>query len=906
MMASNSMEWVEIIEPKTGEHMYANLTTGECVWDPPEGVPVKRTDSNQWWELFDSNTARFYYYNASTQCTVWHRPNNCDIIPLAKLQTLKQNTDPESKTTIQQQQSNNTIIQPTQVHQSTQTPTIKASKKDQIYGSSRHRNQEQQSHHSHSQQQQAVPLSLSASTPQLRRRTSELSRSSSFVTSQSQQQRSRDRDKQTNTTTPPSSIITNSTTSTTITPPSTCSSDLINNYENSCIPLYSNWHETTEQYLLPLQHYILQQNSLLGGREADGRSLSGLGAISGCYRTGDHIDSDTGSDDGHSYSGSESLTGHEPDNEDSDQSETNSYHHHIPPPLCTPSAEGRGPGALGSSIQQLSSPSMYNKQQQQQPQYSNTKLSGEYLNHPSFSLNNRSDHHHRDRGDDKDKQVTSTTDSKYLTYGFRNNYTSTSSSLPQSTPSQVPTSFNSCPRMIDQSNQSSSTSITPGSGGGPGGPGGSLWLHEQENYYSIAEAQQSTSIQLPEIDMEKFAQDNLNLHSKGIFRRKQTVRDMLSWSGGSINRAMLSIACNDGGKQHNKMCRDLFRLIQVYMGDRKTRVQGISCNSVLHDILTIAFNNVNIRDELYLQLCRQTTENPRRDSLLRGWELFAVALSFIPPSVTFQPVLHGYLNRHYDPSLTRIFPDPERGPIHVRISHYAMIAINRLERIGHQTGKRKARKPQPDDIDAARIQIFKTSMFGNTLQEVMNLQRDKYPDRQLPWAQVVLSEQILRLDGASTEGIFRVSADVDEVNTYKNKLDQWELIDAPSDAHVPANLLKLWYRELYEPLIPDTLYDECVYEPMTIERATNIIQRLPRINRFVLCYLIRFLQTFSQPAVVSKTKMDASNLAMVFAPNCLRCTATDPRVIFENARKEMAFMRCLIEGLDTICVKDLV
>lgn len=71
-------------------------------------------------------------------------------------------------------------------------------------------------------------------------------------------------------------------------------------------------------------------------------------------------------------------------------------------------------------------------------------------------------------------------------------------------------------------------------------------------------------------------------------------------------------------------------------------------------------------------------------------------------------------------------------------------------------------------------------MFGNTLQEVMNLQRDKYPDRQLPWAQVVLSEQILRLDGASTEGIFRVSADVDEVNTYKNKLDQWELIDAPS------------------------------------------------------------------------------------------------------------------------------
>jgi len=34
------VEWVEIIEPRTKEHMYANLTTGECVWDAPVGVPV--------------------------------------------------------------------------------------------------------------------------------------------------------------------------------------------------------------------------------------------------------------------------------------------------------------------------------------------------------------------------------------------------------------------------------------------------------------------------------------------------------------------------------------------------------------------------------------------------------------------------------------------------------------------------------------------------------------------------------------------------------------------------------------------------------------------------------------------------------------------------------------------------
>lgn len=29
-------QWVEIIEPKSKEKMYANLQTGNCVWDPPE------------------------------------------------------------------------------------------------------------------------------------------------------------------------------------------------------------------------------------------------------------------------------------------------------------------------------------------------------------------------------------------------------------------------------------------------------------------------------------------------------------------------------------------------------------------------------------------------------------------------------------------------------------------------------------------------------------------------------------------------------------------------------------------------------------------------------------------------------------------------------------------------------
>lgn len=66
-------------------------------------------------------------------------------------------------------------------------------------------------------------------------------------------------------------------------------------------------------------------------------------------------------------------------------------------------------------------------------------------------------------------------------------------------------------------------------------------------------------------------------------------------------------------------------------------------------------------------------------------------------------------------------------------------------------------------------------MFGNTLDEVMELQKDRFPDRKLPWVQVTLSEQVLLLSGKSTEGIFRVSADVDEVNWLKSRLDRWDV-----------------------------------------------------------------------------------------------------------------------------------
>ena len=61
-----------------------------------------------------------------------------------------------------------------------------------------------------------------------------------------------------------------------------------------------------------------------------------------------------------------------------------------------------------------------------------------------------------------------------------------------------------------------------------------------------------------------------------------------------------------------------------------------------------------------------------------------------------------------------------------------------------------------------------------------------------------------------------------------------------------GSLLKLWYRELEEPLIPSLYYDRCVDNCSNATTAIEIVYELPDVNRLCLSYLIRFLQVLNE------------------------------------------------------------
>lgn len=450
----------------------------------------------------------------------------------------------------------------------------------------------------------------------------------------------------------------------------------------------------------------------------------------------------------------------------------------------------------------------------------------------------------------------------------------------------------------------------------------------------------------------------------GSKRRIQN-QDLMIWSSQTIQKPLLKT----NNKAIKKEACDLFKLIQMYMGDRKLSIdfkqyakqqalmnikpENSEFSSFLDqlnasltprdfvclDIMSKGWLHPQLRDELYLQIIKQTTSNLNPQSGLYGWQLMAICLTFFPPTLKLYPFLSEYISTQnsicsqitlsgYNEDGKKISTAQSTNTIDstlsktldkdaVYLKKLTRVCQKRLERI-HLTGAKKGLKsPVLDEIVLSRRTILNPSLFGTSLEEIMCVQRRKLPSLSLPWIQTTLSEAVLKLNGAKTEGIFRVPGDLDEVNNLKVKFDQlWcspsdliagtDLLENITDPHLPASLLKLWYRELHEPLIPAEFYEECITYCNQPDKCIAIIERLPRLNRLVFTYLIRFLKVFAASENVALTKMDSNNLSMVMAPNCLRCQSDEPKVIMENTKKEMQFLRNLIQHLDTSIVQGVV
>ncbi|XP_019635329.1 PREDICTED: LOW QUALITY PROTEIN: rho GTPase-activating protein 39-like [Branchiostoma belcheri] len=1029
------VEWVEIIEPRTKEHMYANLITGECVWDPPPGCKVKRTNDNQWWELFDQNAGRFYYYNATSQRTVWHRPQNADIIPLAKLQTLKQNTEVREESSPDDGRPRKVTCE-----MSTQTSpddldaensTVPLSYEARFASSPRYRRgtdspstrrherserQRRSERRKHSMQQQtsaSSPETPRAERPRIKTngthqyRGSEASLAAKSAMSPrvshkpkfpqtskrqylARQQAQAEREMREGHTSPYSTSdgSEHSTPSNSHSRQGSKSSLQNTSYTVdgrmvSRKASVTSQHGTSQSYPMetsegshsrqgsmrsrnrddeptyvnteflariaaptePLTDYPRQKTtgqqvsqdtqSYSSSFQTDQyqfttfghsrqRGAAGDGQVVSSPRMGVSVVDREQQYTSHSRQGSVSSS-HQ---RDLPSSPTMGHSHmQVSTSSFAPIRQSPGSPIYSHYSHVPGSPSLSRRHDRETPD--SPILVRSHLSAPgspsysdpgdhfsarkdSFvasqqSLHSNASNSLRDGSFEYEsdgvfsspspgsKMIHENTDPNSWHASLRRKKSDSSAMTALEKSQSLQSNISPPPPLMQSQSVDLSVKDAP-----------NLFQHDPRSCTvpGMARRSSATAISPPgvfrskpssESDIENFAQEHLAIPKKGIFKKKVSVASMLSWSKEPIKQPL--IVTED--KILKKEAVELFKLIQGYMGDRKCK--GTQ-DEIALELTTKGWSTAVVRDEIYIQLCKQTTENKKAESLEKGWELMAICLTFFPPSPKFHSFLESYVTKNQDPiadvmamtQVVSVLPVLQGVPV----TKYAKICGKRLERIFKSGARHGTKKPSFEEINQSRNTIFNPSMFGTTLEEIMEMQKDRFPDYTLPWIQTVLSEEVLRLQGTETEGIFRVPGDIDSVNELKLMCDQWQLPEC-DDPHVPSSLLKLWYRELAEPLIPHKFYEDCVEHYEDVEKVLNVVNSLPEINRLVLCYLVRFLQVFSAPQNVTQTKMDASNLAMVMAPNCLRCPLDDPKVIFENTRKEMSFLRTLLQNLDT-------
>ncbi|XP_018495036.1 protein FAM13A [Galendromus occidentalis] len=132
--------------------------------------------------------------------------------------------------------------------------------------------------------------------------------------------------------------------------------------------------------------------------------------------------------------------------------------------------------------------------------------------------------------------------------------------------------------------------------------------------------------------------------------------------------------------------------------------------------------------------------------------------------------------------------------------------------------------------------------------------------------------------GMAQEGIFRISGNAKLIDKLKASFDSQG--DAPleqeADIAAAAGLLKTFFRELPEPLIPSKMYNHFLEATQTTQsdhelrlgRFRALVEELPEENFMVLRYLCRFLHKVSQHE--ETTRMNPSALGIVFGPNLFR------------------------------------
>uniref|UniRef100_A0A8C0P806 Rho GTPase activating protein 25 n=2 Tax=Canis lupus familiaris TaxID=9615 RepID=A0A8C0P806_CANLF len=201
------------------------------------------------------------------------------------------------------------------------------------------------------------------------------------------------------------------------------------------------------------------------------------------------------------------------------------------------------------------------------------------------------------------------------------------------------------------------------------------------------------------------------------------------------------------------------------------------------------------------------------------------------------------------------------------------------------------------------------AVFGQRLDETVAYEQ-KFGPHLVPILVEKCAEFILQ-HGLHEEGIFRLPGQDNLVKQLRDAFDAGERpsFDRDTDVHTVASLLKLYLRDLPEPVVPWSQYEGFLLcgqlmnadEAKAQQELVKQLSLLPRDNYSLLSYLCRFLHEIQLNCAVNKMSVD--NLATVIGVNLIRSKVEDPAVIMRGAPQIQRVMTMMIRDHEVLFPK---
>ncbi|XP_004306628.1 PREDICTED: rho GTPase-activating protein 5 [Fragaria vesca subsp. vesca] len=178
------------------------------------------------------------------------------------------------------------------------------------------------------------------------------------------------------------------------------------------------------------------------------------------------------------------------------------------------------------------------------------------------------------------------------------------------------------------------------------------------------------------------------------------------------------------------------------------------------------------------------------------------------------------------------------------------------------------------------------SVFGVSAKSMQCSYDDK--GNSVPTILLMMQKRLYSGGGLKAEGIFRINAENTQEELLRNQLNSGVVPDG-IDVHCLAGLIKAWFRELPTRVL-DSLTPEQVMRCNTEDDCTRLVNSLPATEASLLDWALNLMADVAQNEQYNK--MNARNIAMVFAPNMTEMA--DPLTALLHAVQVMNFLKTLI------------